>query len=82
MAGAVFYRAGTIAFFSRDTIIQPDNPLLVPHSNLMTQHATGSLTVLGAMPASFAADLAKAIEASVTIAKARKQHLLQLAGLL
>jgi len=81
MAGAVFYRAGTIQFFQRDTVIQPDNPLLIPHSNLLTQHATGDLAVLGIMPAGFADDLIRAIEASTTIAKARKRNLLDLAGL-
>lgn len=67
MAGVVFYQAGSISFFEKDTIIQPDNYFAMLHSTLAKQRAVGDLTVLGAMPDGFRDALIEAVVASETM---------------
>jgi hypothetical protein len=81
MAGIVFVRAGTLSCFNRDTIIQPDNPVPIPHPNLVTQHANGDFEILGAMHDGFPEDLARAVRASITMAPREQRRILESLGL-
>lgn len=67
MAGVVFYEAGSIFFFEKDTVIQPDNYFAMLHSTLAKQRAAGDLIVLGAMPDGFRDALIEAVVASETM---------------
>jgi len=79
--GIVFVPAGTLPFFNRDTIIQPDNQLAIPYFTLTTQHASGEFAILGAMYDGFAGSLAKAVRASHTMSPQQKARLLGILGL-
>lgn len=67
MAGVVFYPAGSIPFFQKDTIVQPENRVALWHSNLAKQHVIKDLTILGNMPANFSKRLIGAVLASETM---------------
>jgi hypothetical protein len=81
MAGVVLVRAGTLSCFNRDTIIQPDNQVAIPHPKLVTQHANGDFEILGAMHDGFPADLAKAVRASITMEPREQRRILGILGL-
>jgi hypothetical protein len=81
LAGVVVYPAGAIPFFEKDTLIQPDNPILHHHSNLAKQYAAGDLAILGMMPDGFVEELARAIKDSITMSAVRKRNLLAMLGL-
>jgi hypothetical protein len=78
MSGAIFYCAGEVSFFEKDTVIEPENQFPLMHSNLMTQHATGHLEILGVMPKDFLERLRHAIDASHTMSKNQKRRLVDL----
>jgi len=83
LAGVVFYRAGVISFFEKDTVIEPDNQFPIPHYDLIRQHsnASGDVRLLGALPSDFPAALAKAVRDSVTMPPSKKKRLLLILGL-
>ena len=67
MAGVVYYPAGSNPCFERDTVIQPDNQLPIPHARLARQESTGDYSLVGQMPADFKDRLIEAARASVTM---------------
>jgi hypothetical protein len=81
LAGVVFIPAGTLSCFSRDTIVQPDNQVAIPHLTLATQYTSGDFEILGAMYDGFSADLAKAVRASVTMAPREQKRILEILSL-
>jgi len=81
MAGVVFYRAGAVPFFEKDTIIQPDNQFPIPHYDLIRQHASGDAKILGVLPGDFPSNLASAVRASVTITPREQRRILEILGL-
>lgn len=73
MAGVVLYPAGSISFFEKDTIVQPDNLVALLHSKLATQKLIKDLIILGTMPQDFKQRLLEAAIASETMTpKARR----------
>lgn len=72
MAGCVFYRAGQVDCFSRDTAIQVDNPCLVFYEDIESDRQC-----VGQMPDDFEKKLIKAITASVTIEENRRDKMLE-----
>ncbi len=80
MPGVVFYRAGLIPFFEKDTIVDPDNPFPIPHFDLIKQHLSGGLKILGALPEDFPEVLAKAVRASVTMSPREQRRILEILG--
>jgi hypothetical protein len=81
LKGVIFVRAGTVACFNRDTIIQPDNQFAIPHPTLATQEASGEFEILGAMHDGFREDLAKAVRASITMSPREQQRILGILGM-
>ena len=76
MSGAVFIPAGTVDFFPKDTVIQPDNQIPIPHSQIDTQRLTGEFRVEGALPSGFRDDFVRAVKASVTMTPREQKRLL------
>ena len=76
MVGCVYYKAGELKAFSRDTVIQPDNQIPIAHDYLIESEKNKSLDILGAMPADFRSKLKKAISASLTMSDREKSRLL------
>jgi hypothetical protein len=77
MAGAVFYPAGTLQFFKKDTVIQPDNQFPIPHLDLIRQHRAEKVRILGSMPDSFPGDLIAAVEASRTMTPREQKRIIE-----
>jgi len=75
MAGVVFYPAGSNPCFDRDTVIQPDNQLAIPHARLARQESTGDFALLGEMPDDFKDRLIEASRASVTMDGRQRKRL-------
>jgi hypothetical protein len=76
MIGAVFYAAGSLPCFDKDTVIEPDNYIAVLHSTLAKQHATRELKILGVMPDDFVDVLIKATLASETMTPRQQRALI------
>jgi hypothetical protein len=77
MNGCVFYEAGQLVFFSRDTAVQPDNPLGLTYEYIVGEEHRGRFKVVGKMPPDFKDRLCAAIQASKTIPSNRKDFLLE-----
>ncbi len=73
MAGCVYYKAGELSCFKRDTIVQPDNQFPVAHSRIDCAER-----VLGKLPSDFPQKLRTAIENSSTMTENRKRSILGL----
>jgi hypothetical protein len=75
------YRAGTIAFFEKDTVVQPDTIYPIKHYDLKRQHLSGLVAILGTMPDDFPAELARAARESITMGRREKQRIAEILGL-
>jgi hypothetical protein len=80
MQGAVFYKGGVLPCFPKDTIIQPENLLPIPHLELIRNNAQGKAAVVGVMPPDFMSELLKAVHDSVTMSPKLKKRILSLLG--
>ncbi len=78
MASCVYYSAGEVAFFEKDTVIQPDNPVPISYEQVLASDAEGEFEILGEMPDSFEADLVAAIEDSITLPRREAKRLLKI----
>jgi hypothetical protein len=78
MAGCVFYKAGELSFFEKDTAVEPDNPVPISYSQLIQNHRDGELHILGEMPSTFHANLLRAVRDSVTLSGVERKRLLAL----
>ncbi len=78
MAVCVFYEAGTVKCFERDTAVQPDNQIPISHHQLRAAHTKGELEIMETLPADFEEKLRKAIGDSVTISGREKKRILQM----
>ena len=74
MAGCVYYRAGE-ACFHKNTVVQPDNLFMIPHTKLRDRSC-----VIGHLPPDFHNRLVAAIRASIKLPKARRRGLLEMLG--
>ncbi len=77
MDGVIYYAAGELPFFELDTAIQPDNPHPIRHGDIAASNIAGTFELLGQMPEDFKDRLIAAVNASVTLAPARKRNILQ-----
>jgi hypothetical protein len=75
MAGCILYRAGELSFFTRDTVIEPDNYFAVRHRVLRDPRC-----VLGRLPESFHARLVEAIGRSIMLSRRQKAEMLRMIG--
>lgn len=80
MVGCVYYKAGELKAFSKDTVIQPDNQIPIAHDYLIQSERNKSLDILGIMPADFRSKLKKAISDSLTMSEREKLRLLKILG--
>ncbi len=75
MCGCVCYQAGEVEFFSKRTIIEPDNQFEIPHQRLIDYQKRGALKVAGSLPADFAGRLKAAMLKSQTLDGRRRAWL-------
>ncbi|MGH9431599.1 MAG: hypothetical protein ACRD3T_08655 [Terriglobia bacterium] len=73
MAGCVFYRAGSLNCFPKDTAIQPDNLIPIPHGQLKVCHAKAELEILQRLPSDIEERLRSSIQASSTMSGVQKK---------
>jgi hypothetical protein len=69
MAGAVYYKAGELTCFPKNTAIQPDNRFTVSHDKIKADRELKTF----AMPADFKERLKKAVAESVTLWGAKRK---------
>ena len=69
MCGCVCYEALEVGFFSKRTIVDPDNQFEILHSKLVELQERGALTVVGSMPGDFGQRLRTAMANSRTLDK-------------
>lgn len=77
MGGCVHYEAKEVSFFEQETVVQPDNYVAIPHQRLTDCQKTGELEIIGDLPVHFEADLAAAIEDSVTLTEPNRKRLIE-----
>jgi len=73
--GCVCYEALEVDFFSKRTIIDPDNQFEIPHLRLADLQEKGALEVVGKMPEDFGQRLKAVIANSETLDEKRKSWL-------
>jgi hypothetical protein len=76
--GCVWYSAGELSMFHKDTVIQPDNQIPILYSHIKKASLSNHLEILGALPDDFLAKLRHAIQRSETMNVLRKENILGL----
>lgn len=77
MQGVVFYRAGTVACFEKDTVIQTEKLWPVDYYALKI---CSTASVLGMMPEDFPEALTEAVRKSVILNRAEQERIFDLLG--
>lgn len=75
MCGCVCYEAGEVEFFSKRTIIEPDNRFEIPHHQLVDDQNRDTLGVLGSLPSDFGRCLKAAMGNSQTLDRRQRAWL-------
>ena len=78
--GCVFYKAGELAFFDQDTIIDPANFMPLLHDTLQREATKGRYCVEGKMPDDFHQKIVAAMRSSTTLEPKKKLALLEAIG--
>lgn len=79
MRGCICYAAGTFGCFPLETVVQPDNQVPIPHSDIAKAHNAGQLEVHPTLP-KFEQELRRAIGASATLDERRRERILAMLG--
>lgn len=73
----IFYKKGTVAFFTMDTIVDPSNYIPMLHSTLIKEANKGRYRIEGKMPDGFHEKLVRAIKIHPTIEPKQKKIILE-----
>jgi hypothetical protein len=79
MKGCIHYPVGTLACFSEDTVVQPDNQFPISDGDLRKAFAVGKLKIYPP-PANFEQELRRAIRESSTLDDRHRDRLLAAIG--
>jgi len=73
--GFIFYPAGEISFFEKDTVVDPASLFPIPHAYLVRQQISSDYRWLGEMPSGFPAALINAAKKSTLMSPAEKRRI-------
>jgi len=80
LRGCVYYKAGDVDCFKRNTVIQIDNQFGIPYRAIAKAHREGKFKLLGQLPNDFHQKLIAAADRSFTLSPIKRKRLLQMIG--